>query len=66
MTIEIRDIIVNHPDLGQLQKQIIVYLNDNGDEVSKENYTEAHPLYGIDPNNLTRMDKFIINQLIGM
>lgn len=66
MTIEIRDITVNHPDLGQLQKQVIVYLNDNGDEISKENYNEEHPLYGIDPNNLTRMDKFIINQLLGM
>ena len=66
MKVEIRNITVEHPIEGLLNKSIIIYFDDDGNEITKENYTELHPLYGIDPNNLTRMDKFIIKQLLGI
>lgn len=66
MKMELRTITVNHPTEGAIKKVIIVYLDYDGNEITRENYTELHPLYGVDPNNLTRMDKLIIKQLIGM
>ena len=66
MRIEIKDSIVNHPIEGDIQKTIIIYYNDNDEEVTRENYTINHPLYGVDPNNLTRMDKFIISQIVSI
>lgn len=66
MKIEIKDIKINHPSEGILNKKIIIYYDDDENEFTRENYTESHPLYGIDPNNLTRSDRFIIKQMLGI
>lgn len=66
MRVEIADIIVKHPEFGDLHKKSITIYDDLDNQVSIENYSPAHYLWGCDPNNLTEIQRFMIRQYVGV
>lgn len=62
MRIEVKDIQVEHPELGILNKKIIIFYTDEDVEITRENLSEVHFLWDIDINRLSKLEKALLDQ----